>query len=135
MSLTDYSFVYHHFQKMRQLALGEGKSGFSVDIRCIGTSGKTARSVHPKVDLLPHRNVWKRGAAPGKNVPQLKRVCIPCILLLYVKRTISTPVGNYYTGSMDTGHGSGLQVGTHNETTRDGDPSNAIPQERGRGDH
>ena len=80
--------MYDHFQKMRQLARGEGKIEFSLDIRCIGTSGKTARSACPKVDLLPNRNVWKRGVAPGKNVPQMKRARIPCILLLYVKRTI-----------------------------------------------
>ena len=80
--------MYDHFQKTRQLAQREGKIECSVDIRCIGTSGKTARSVRPKVDLLPHRSVWKRGVAPGKNVPQLKRARIPCILLLYVKRTI-----------------------------------------------
>ena len=80
--------MYDHFQKTRQLARGEGKIEFSVDVRCIGTSGKTARSARPKVDLLPHRNAWKRGVAPGKNVPQLKRARIPCILLLYVKRTI-----------------------------------------------
>ena len=70
--------MYDHFQKTRQLARGEGKIEFSVDIRCIGTSGKTARSARP-------RNVWKRGVTP---VPQLKRARIPCILLLYVKRTI-----------------------------------------------
>ena len=82
--------MYDHFQKTRQLARGEGKIEFSVDIRCIGASGKTARSARPKVDLLPHRIVWKRGVAPGKNVPhaQPKRARIPCILLLYVKRTI-----------------------------------------------
>ena len=80
--------MYDHFQKTQQLARGEGKIEFSVDICCIGTSGKTAHSAHPKVDLLAHRNVWKRGVAPGKNVPQLKRTCIPCILLLYVKRNI-----------------------------------------------
>ena len=73
---------------MGQLVLGEGKIVVSIDIRCIGTFGKTARSARPKVDLSPHRNVWKRGVAPGKNVPQLKRARIPCILLLYVKRTI-----------------------------------------------
>ena len=77
--------MYDHFQKTRQLARGEGKIEFSVDIRCIGTSGKT---VCPKVDQLAHRNAWKRGVAPGKNVPQPKRARIPCILLLYVKRTI-----------------------------------------------
>ena len=33
--------MYDHFQKTRELAQGEGKI---VDIRCIGTSGKTARS-------------------------------------------------------------------------------------------
>ena len=84
--------MYDHFQKTRQLARGEGKIEFSVDIRCIGTSGKTARSARPKakVDLLPYRNIWKRGVAPGKNVPQLKRARIPCILLLYVKRTITS---------------------------------------------
>ena len=76
----DCSFVYDHFQKTRQLARSEGKIEFSVDIRCIGTSGKTARSACPKVDLLAHRNVWKRGVAPGKNVPQLKRAHISCIL-------------------------------------------------------
>ena len=76
--------MYDHFQKTRQLARGEGKIEFSVDIRCIGTSGKTARSARPKVDLLAHRNAWKRGVAPGKNVPQPKRARIPCILLLYV---------------------------------------------------
>ena len=69
VTLTDCSFVYDHFQKTRQLArgAGEGKIEFSVDIRCIGTSGKTARSARPKVDLLPHRNIWKRGVAPGKK--------------------------------------------------------------------
>ena len=46
--------MYDHFQKTRQLARGEGKIEFSVDIRCVGTSGKTARSARPKVDLLPH---------------------------------------------------------------------------------
>ena len=75
--------MYDHFQKTRQLARGEGKIEFSVDIRCIGTSGKTARSAHPKVDLLAHRNVWKRGVAPGKNVPQLKRARIPCIYFCF----------------------------------------------------
>ena len=30
----------------------------------------------------------EKGRCPGKNVPQLKRARIPCILLLYVKRTI-----------------------------------------------
>ena len=69
--------MYDHFQKTRQLALGEGKIEFSVDIRCIGTSGKTARSARPRheTNLLPgpmaigSRSVWKRGVAPGKNVP------------------------------------------------------------------
>ena len=61
--------MYNHFQKTRQLAQCKGEIEFSVDIRCIGTSGKTARSAHPKVDLLPHRNVWKRGVAPAKMYP------------------------------------------------------------------
>ena len=52
--------MYDHFLKTRQLARGEGKIVFSVDIRCIGTSGKTARSARPNVDLLLQRNVWKR---------------------------------------------------------------------------
>ena len=81
MTLTDCSFVYDHFQKTRQLARGEEKIEFSVDIHCIGTSGKTARSVRPKVDLLPHR-MYGKGSLPlaGKNVSQLKRARIPCIL-------------------------------------------------------
>ena len=29
----------------------------SIDTRCIGTSGKTAQSARPKVDLLPHRSI------------------------------------------------------------------------------
>ena len=76
MSLIHCSFVYNHFQKTRQLARGEGKIGISVDTRCIGTSAKA--------DLLLHRNVW----TPGKYVPQLKRVRIPCILSLYMKGSI-----------------------------------------------
>ena len=61
--------MYDHFQKMRQPARGEGKIEFSVDIRCIGTSGKMARSACPKVDLLSNRNVWKRGVALAKMYP------------------------------------------------------------------
>ena len=76
------------FRKTRQLARGEGKIELTADVRCIRTSGKAARSTRPIVDLLLHRNVWKRGVARGKNVPQQKRVRIPCILLLYVKRAI-----------------------------------------------
>ena len=76
--------MYNHFQKTRQLARGEGKIGISVDTHCIGTSGKTARSARPKADLLLHRNVW----TPGRYVPQLKRVRIPCILSLYMKGSI-----------------------------------------------
>ena len=57
----------------------------------IRTSSKAACSARPIVDLLLHRNVWKRGVAWGKNVPQQKRVCTPRILLLYVKRAIDTP--------------------------------------------
>ena len=86
--MTSCSFAYDHFQKTRQLACGAGKIELTVDIRCIGTSGKTARSARPKLDLLPHRNIWKEGVDPGKNVPQLKRARIPCILSLYVKGTI-----------------------------------------------
>ena len=40
VSLMDYSFAYNYFQKTRQLARGEGKITLSVDIRCIGISGK-----------------------------------------------------------------------------------------------
>ena len=58
-----------HFQKTRQLARGEGKIEFSGDIGCIGTSGKTVRSTRPKFDLLPHRNVWKRGVTLAKMYP------------------------------------------------------------------
>ena len=61
--------MYDHFQKTQQLARGEGKIEFSVDICSIGTSGKTARSARPKVDLLAHRNVWKRGVALAKMYP------------------------------------------------------------------
>ena len=63
--LMDCSFAYDHFQKTQQLARGEGKIVLSIDIRCIGTSGKTAQSAHPKFDLLSHRNVWKRGIGWG----------------------------------------------------------------------
>ena len=62
------SFVYDHFQKMRQLAQGEGKIELSVDIRCIGTSDKMACSAHSELDLLPHRNVCKGGVDPCNNV-------------------------------------------------------------------
>ena len=61
----DYSFAYDHFQKTLQLARGEGKIVLPVDIHCIGTSGKTAHSTRPKVDLLLHRNVRKRGVGLG----------------------------------------------------------------------
>ena len=67
--LTDCSFMYDHFQKTRQLARGEGKIESSVDICCVGTSGKTARSACPKVDLLPHRNIWKRRCPWQKCTP------------------------------------------------------------------
>ena len=60
VSLTDCSFTYDHFQKTQQLAQGQGKIEVPVNICCIGISGKAARSVCPKVDLLLHRNVWKR---------------------------------------------------------------------------
>ena len=76
--------MYNRFQKTRQLSQGEGKIELTADIHCIGTSGKMARSVYPKLD----RNVWKVGVDPGKNVPQLNRACIPCILPVYVKTTI-----------------------------------------------
>ena len=58
--------MYDHFQETRQLARGEGKIEFSVDIRCIGTSGKTARSARPKVDLLPHieLEMYRKEALP-----------------------------------------------------------------------
>ena len=57
--------MYDHFQKTRQLARGEGKIEFSVDIRCIGTSGKTARSARPKIDLLPCPiEMYGKGALP-----------------------------------------------------------------------
>ena len=85
MSLTDYSFAHNHFQKTQQLARSEGKMILSVDICCIGTSSKTARSAHSKVDPLSHRNVWKRGVAPGKMYPMH-------IFALYVKRTICLPM-------------------------------------------
>ena len=58
--------MYDHFQKTRQLARGEGKIEFSVDVRCIGTSGKTARSARPKVDLLPHR-CMEKGRCPWQK--------------------------------------------------------------------
>ena len=65
LSLTDCSFAYDHFQNTQQLTRGEGKIAFSVDIRCIGISGKAACSACPKVDLLLHRNVWKGGIGRG----------------------------------------------------------------------
>ena len=71
VSSTDCSFAYDHFQKMRHLAQGQEKIELTVDIRCIGISGKVACSTHPKVDLLFHRNVWKRGIGRGLNVPRM----------------------------------------------------------------
>ena len=54
--------MYDHFQKMQQLARGEGKIELTADIHCIRTSGKAACSTHPIVDI--------EGIAQGKNVPQ-----------------------------------------------------------------
>lgn len=71
VSLTNCSFTYDHFQKMQQLARGERKIVLSVDIRCIGTSGKTACSARLKVDLLYHINVRNRGIGRGQNVLQM----------------------------------------------------------------
>ena len=48
--------MYNHLCKVQQVAQGEGKIVFSVDIHCIGTSGKTACSMRHVVDLLLHTN-------------------------------------------------------------------------------
>ena len=66
----------------RQLARGEGKTVFTVSIHYIGTSGKTACSVHPIVELFCHTNVWKWAVGGVKVVSQWQRACIPCILIL-----------------------------------------------------
>ena len=84
----DCSSMYDHFQKMQQLAQGERKIELTADIRCMRTSGKLSCSVCPIVDLLLYTNVWKRGIAWGKNIPQQKCTHIPCILLLYLERAI-----------------------------------------------
>ena len=86
--LTKYSFVYNHFQKMRQLPRGEGKIELTADIHCIMTSGKVACSVHPIVDLLFHRNVWKRGLAGVKMYPSSNTRAFHAYFFLYVKRAI-----------------------------------------------
>ena len=65
VSLTDYSFAYDHFQKMRQLPQGKGKIVFTVDIRRIGTNSKVACSARPVVELLIDRHVWKRDVGRG----------------------------------------------------------------------
>ena len=65
VSLMDCNFAYDHFQKTRQLARGKGKIELTVDIRCIGTYGKTARSARPIGELMLHINVWKRGVGRG----------------------------------------------------------------------
>ena len=49
--------------------------------------GLAARAL--KLTYWPIEMYGNGAFAPGKNVPQLKRARIPCILLLYVKRTIS----------------------------------------------
>ena len=72
MSLTDCRFANNRFQKTGQLVRGQGRTEFTVDIRCIGISGKVTRSMHPKVDLLFYRNVWKWGL---KCTPDVMQVC------------------------------------------------------------
>ena len=65
VSLMNCNFVYDHFQKTRQLARGKEKIELTVDIRCIGTYGKTARSARPIVELSLYINVWKMGVGRG----------------------------------------------------------------------
>ena len=57
--------MYDHFQKTRQLARGKEKIELTVDIRCIGTYGKTARSARPIVEPSLYINVWKMGVGRG----------------------------------------------------------------------
>lgn len=55
---------------MGQLARGKRKIAFSVDIRCIGTSGKAASSAHPGVDL------WALGGVVSHSDMS---TCSPCM--------------------------------------------------------
>ena len=52
--LTDYSSVYDHFQKLRQLAWGERGIILLVEVRCIEISNKMASSVHPYRPIIDH---------------------------------------------------------------------------------
>ena len=70
--------MYDHFQKMRQLAQGEGNIA---DIHCTGRSSKAACGTRPIVDLLLDRYVWK---GVGAKMYPSSNARIPCILLLAI---------------------------------------------------